>query len=399
METKVKAPSKLLEACQTLSDYQFDMLTAAIKLKRFDLAEAITDATDVIIDINSEHTPLVSAIEARNISLVRKLLTKKKLDVNAHGRSERPPILEAVDKPELMALLLERPDINLRVTDSYGNTALIRAVVKNNLETVKFLIGHGGFDVNTVNHDASLFLSPEGLINLVSIGSGGTKLYTIFGHTLDKDIFLESGLTALQTAIVAGYEEIALYLLDNSCCKVNQPYPGGVPMLFVAIVNKLEAVVEKLVGRLPISDINRLYPTLDNRASLTALHVAFRANAFEIFKKLLSSPMINVNAGTVAHNEYFVENTIIGEVYGSYRNCRGKVDYKYLELLMKRPDLNLDIIPFSPIDTRSIPSIIIDDYKIMGDYAPYALLCQYHRQDVPDDHKVDEEDFCADAFC
>ncbi len=362
----------LLNACRTLNGFNFDILTAAIKMKNFTLAEKIIDSADISIDMNADFTPLVSAIECNAVSLVKKMLAKPNTDVNACGLSELPPLLAAVEYPEIVELLLARKDLYVRCKDGGCNTALILAVRAKAFATVKLLVKHGGIDINTVSKDASCFLIPKCKEYLTGVPAEGVCLYgaqTMFGHRFSWNDYAKCGLTALQTAVVLGYEDIALYLINEAGARTDIPLPGDIPLFFEAIRQKEEAVAAVLLQKLPFKLLNTAIPDPEcPKHKITALHVAFRARAINIFRMLLLLP-IDVNRGEFSEvRGDVVHDTILGEVFYVHRH-KEKV-WDYLEALFARPDADVHICTESPIDNRTVFQIMTDEKSELLELLP-----------------------------
>ncbi|MCM1324813.1 MAG: ankyrin repeat domain-containing protein [Acetobacter sp.] len=362
---------ELIRLCDGLHGFNFDVLTAAIKMKNLALAEKIIDVAEIYIDVNADYTPLVSAIEAEDITLIKQLLTKAEIDVNACGLSEVPPLICAVKSPEIVKLLLDRRELNVRRKDSKGNTALIAAVRENAYETVKLLVENKKQPLNTLNKDASCFLTPESRLNLANpygdTATAGTDrtfgVQPLYGRRLARGDYKKAGLTALQTAVALGNSEIALYLIKTSGVHIDIPLPGGYPLLFLAIANKMDTVVDALLERLSPEELNEVYPDpLYSDRDVTALHVAFRARDLATFRKLLKLPL-EVNNGVTPDAELEPEarftKSILGEVFNVHR-CQENV-YDFLAALMERPDIDANICANFPYDDRTIRQIIEEE--------------------------------------
>lgn len=332
----------LLRLCDGLHGYDFDVLTAAIKIGNFSLAEKIVDVAEIYIDPAADFTPLVSAIERGNVDLALKLIDKKELDINACGQLEVPPLLAAVKYPVIIKALLARKDINVRRKDRKSNTALHKAVLENALETVKLLVQFDGFKVDAVNKDASCFLNKNSLDDLAA-NQGTTLLWPLFGRCISKGDYEKAGLSALQMAVALKHSDIAIYLINEAKANAEALLPNGVPLLFLAIVNSLTDVVETLLQHLSAEKLNVFYYDSGRlKKATSALQLAFRMRKKEIFYMLLKSPIdINLCIPSEDGNTDVVFGLIIGEVFNAYkqRSCSAE----YVTALLSRQNLNLDI--------------------------------------------------------
>ncbi len=374
---KGKKDEELLRLCDELHGYDFDVLTAAIKTGNDALVEKIIDAANVYINQEADFTPLVSAIERGKVNWAAKLIEKPSLDVNACGKMEVPPLSAAVKYPEIVKMLLARKDISLRRKDKKGNTALHNAVRENSFETVQMLVEYGCNIVNAVNKDASCFLTEESQKNLASpFGDTPTApkdrtfgYQPLFGRRIAKGLFDKAGLTALQIAVALGHSDIAVYLINEANACIDTPLPGGVPLLFSAISQKMTAVVEAILRRLPFEELDTAFPDPKNQSQkITALHVAFRARALDIFRLLLKYPT-DVNYGQCSETrDDVMKGTILGEVFYCHRHYENVFDY--MEALLKRSDLNVYICTDSPIDSRTVFQIMSEEKSEFLDYRP-----------------------------
>lgn len=365
----------LLRLCNGLHGFDFDVLTAAIKLRNFSLAEKIIDVAEIYIDPTADFTPLVSAIESGNGDLVQKLMRKKEIDINSYGLMEVPPLFSAVKSPEIIGWLLKRSDFNVRRKDRKDNTVLHKAVQECAFDSVRLLVEYGGVKIDAVNKDASCFLTEESRKNLntpygdtPTAGTDRTFGYQpLLGRRIPVGDYSKTGLTALQTAVALGYSDIALYLINEAGARVDIPLPGDIPLLFLAIHQKMEDVVRAILQRLSLKQLNAVVPDPNHqKLQVTALHIAFRARALNIFKMLLEYP-IDVNYGQHSEiREDVVKGAILGEVFYVYR--RSKDVWDYMEALLKRQDLNVHICTSSPFDNRTVFQIMADEKAELLDY-------------------------------
>lgn len=364
----------LRKSFNAINGFNFDILTAAIKMKNFSLAEKIVEAADIYIDMEADFTPLVSAIECNAVSLVEKLLTKSGLDINAHGVLELSPLLTAVKYPKIVELLLARKDTYARLKDAKGNTALILAIQKKAFETVKLLVKHGGVNVNAISKDAADFLTYHSRKQLTKhcVIAASNGVQTLLGHRICLNDYPLCGLTALQTAVALGYEEIALLLIDEANAKVDIPLPGNVPLLFLVIQQKQEKLAERLFQKYSFKVLNTAIPAPENpKHKITVLHMAFRMRSLNIFKMLLKMP-IDVNRGNYSDEyNYIATDTVLGEIFHVHRHEENV--YDYLAALLKRMDLNIHLCTEAPADNRTVFQIMTDEEPELLDCCPECI--------------------------
>jgi ankyrin repeat protein len=105
------------------------------------------------IDVNSPdkdgYGPLFAAIEKDNIEIFNKLIDSQKIDINKSFETFTPlMIIATLNKVAIVKLLLARSDIDVNAKTNDGITALIAAVKNNNDDIVKLLLTRSDIDVN-----------------------------------------------------------------------------------------------------------------------------------------------------------------------------------------------------------------------------------------------------------
>ncbi|MCE3238619.1 MAG: asb2a [Gammaproteobacteria bacterium] len=132
------------------------------------------------IPAGQRYSPLILAIEQRNISMVKRLLEDPLIDVNDKNNIYfQPPIIKALNTEvtEIINALLNDSRFNINWVDEFGdnNTLLHHAVLRNNLELTLTLIKKG----------------------------------------IKIDLVNQKGLTPLALAVQKGHREIALALAQQ----------------------------------------------------------------------------------------------------------------------------------------------------------------------------------------
>ncbi|OHS98365.1 hypothetical protein TRFO_08960 [Tritrichomonas foetus] len=108
---------------------------------------------DVNIKNGSNQTPLLIAASNGNVNAFKLLLKQPTIDVNAKGgKDQTPPLLEAVKYVEMLREILKCPEIEINAKDIIQETALHKAALFNNIDSMKILLENPDVDVNC--HDA-----------------------------------------------------------------------------------------------------------------------------------------------------------------------------------------------------------------------------------------------------
>ena len=124
----------------------------------------------------------------------------------------------------------EKIDVNQRLDNQYGYDSILDlAIIKDNFETVKYLVEEVRADVTLVQT-----LSGNSPLHLAASYS-----LIIFQYLLEKteiDLFLKnkSNKTAIEVAVESAKEEILEYLFSNHLVDINQRYENENTLLMVA---------------------------------------------------------------------------------------------------------------------------------------------------------------------
>lgn len=103
---------------------------------------------DVTVCDNMGRNALIHALQNsddRNVKVITQLLLDHGTDVTARGEKGKTPLILAVERKnvDLVQMLLERKDIDINDTDREGNTALLFAVQLKLKEIAQLLCKHG----------------------------------------------------------------------------------------------------------------------------------------------------------------------------------------------------------------------------------------------------------------
>jgi ankyrin repeat protein len=200
-------------------------------------------------------------------------------------------LLDAIynDNFNLFKLLINKVDIN--ATYNNGNTALIIAVDKNNLQIVQLLIAKGA-DINIKNNNGYTAL-------IFAVGKNNLQIVQLLiAHGADVNIKNNNGYTALIFAIAKNNLLIATLLLENGA-NINIQNTKGATILINAIINKHLEILTFLIQK--GADIN-----IKDIQGNTALIIAIITQNLEI-AKLLIEHGANINIiNNDGLNAYFI---------------------------------------------------------------------------------------------
>lgn len=193
---------------------------------------------------NQEGCPALVWAAQNGQAAVVKLLIEAKAEVNAtfdksiYG-DRMTALMAAGDDAEITKVLLDSgADVHLK--DDKGKTALIWAVIKNNLEVIKLLIaGHADVDA-TDKYGESTFL--------IAAFKGNVEILK-FLSTAGADIHLKNsrGETALIQATDRGNIEAVKHLIEAGL-DINAKNKDGESALFLAANNNYPAILELLIN-------------------------------------------------------------------------------------------------------------------------------------------------------
>ena len=266
------------------------------------------------VTVKSKKSPLMMAIENKNLSVV-KLLLKKGVDVNL-GDEENIPLVFATKNNdfELVKLLLEHEANEKYVPhDNKEKIPLIIAIKNNNYEIVKILLEYGAIEkfLNDKCHTSSLVLAikidnPK-IVELLllyganadskSVFKNGEKLtlliYTIkcnspnhlavIKHLLefkaDANAQIDNNKTALHQAVLYNSESVLEILVENGA-NINAKDSNGKTPIYLAIESQKPNFLLQLVKL--GADLN--YQDNQNK---TPLHICVDKGYIDLAKILL----------------------------------------------------------------------------------------------------------------
>lgn len=366
---------KLPQANVNATSFRFahgSLLSFIITKNRCDIVDIMLNHEQLNINQECSYMPLATAVEMGNKEIVQKLLQRCDVDVNAYGWRQEPPVVTAIKYPEILKILLDKCEVNLKETNSKGNTALIEAVSANMYESVDLLLKNKNININSSTQDFSGLIKPHIRMNSIQM----CRVFFKVGPYASIGDCANASITALHIAIAKGYEDIALRLLKFKRVKCSLKMPNGTTLLQWAIYNGMYKVVEKLIKRpdVSVNEIPDTYP-------MSPLMICARNGNIEIFKLLLAHEDVDVNAENV------FGNTVLAEVYKDLHIYGSERLYNYLELLLEKPELDLYVQscfidgPDAKKKKISVINAVVDN-ALLGETSVLKLFNKYRPDDV-----------------
>lgn len=169
----------------------------------FYFTNSFTCFTDFTDENKNERVSIFTAIEQGDGETVLELIketyldekTKKRkflLDINKKNKNQEAPLYYACfyKKPEIVEILLRRPDIDVNTTDEYGFTPLHIACQKKSFKIVKTLVNHKNIKLNMLTnkketplHIACESIDPEIAQELLKTNKVDIYLKDIYDRT------------------------------------------------------------------------------------------------------------------------------------------------------------------------------------------------------------------------
>ena len=194
------------------------------------------------IDHIGKTTALIMATKKEHIQIVD-LLLERGADVNAYDANQVTPLMVACSygRKEIVTKLLERGARLDIQTKTAGQTALMKAVMKNFKDIVKVLLDYGAQDsVQAIGHKTALIeASASGYQSVVSLL---LEYSPLLNH---QDIH---GMTALMWAAQFGHTKIVNLLLEKNAL-VNLKGNNGNTALGLASFNGHENIMANLLAK------------------------------------------------------------------------------------------------------------------------------------------------------
>ncbi len=198
-------------------------------------------------------------------------------------------------------------NLNLNITDAYGNTALHLAAMNNNLELAKLLLKHG-VKINGLNqfgnsplHVASMYghdeiisaihQANENSIHQLTMNDESALCLAVLHHNLETVKLLVSygsnvneiginGIPLIYTALYHHSFEISDYLLSDPRINVHFQLENGNTLLHLAVLVNAQEMIQPLLSK-------QVDLSVQNRDGKTPLHIAVALGYLNIVKQLL----------------------------------------------------------------------------------------------------------------
>jgi ankyrin repeat protein len=222
-----------------------------------------------------QSTPLIFACHRGRTPIVRQLLARDDVDINACGNSFNgaTPLIVACRKGhvEIINLLLAKDGIDINLLGTQGMTALIAAAQKGLVEVVESMLARDDLNPNIVDDFG------RGAFECAACQGHADVMKLLLNHPRIVDLNLDKALN-----VGARFPDVVKLLLDQEDIDVNfQAKSGPTALSWAAYYNSVESA--KLL--LERGDINVNIP--DNRGS-TALHQACYQQSLGVVDLLLA---------------------------------------------------------------------------------------------------------------
>lgn len=292
-EDKVAAAIQAMWFLKSEADGDWDVRNGANALHMcawFGLTHAMTDLIDQGMDINScdpKHalTPLMYACRRGKVAVVSLLLERSARVDNINNRGSSA-LFEAVlaGHSEVVRLLMTRPkvDVNAKHRMQSNQTVLMIAAREGRLGVVRYLLTHSA--INIYQQDAN---GNTALLHAIDSRQGAAAM-EILDHTKnpsDLDFTNWKGGSALILAASSGQNEIVERLLDKGANPSVQDKQGGGTALLRAVDGEHLETVQAMLRR-PNVNIH----CLDDEGR-GLLHGAAVGGQVEILQHLLKSEL------------------------------------------------------------------------------------------------------------
>ena len=210
----------------------------------FGLAENMAKFSEVYPKDELGRTPLSWAAGGGHEAVVRLLVERDGVDINAEDNEGRTPLIWAAYRGHeaVVRLLIEKDDVDIDAKDNDGMTLLICAAWGGHEGVVRLLIENGGIDINDKDQEGKTPLMwaawgrHESVVRLL-IESDGVDIN-------DKD---KEGNTPLIWAVWGGHEGVVRLLIESGGADINHKGQKGKTPLMQAAWRGDEGVVRLLI--------------------------------------------------------------------------------------------------------------------------------------------------------
>ena len=287
----------------------------------FGLSENIASFSNVELEDDDGRTPLSWAAEYGQEAVVRLLIERDGVEINAKDSEGKTALIWATQKgyEAIVGLLVERDGVEINAKDRFGKTALLWAAYYGHEAVVRLLIERDGVEINAKDEDENTPLiwaaynGYEAVVGLLierdSIeinakdNTGGTALICVArkGNEAVVRLLVERdgveinakdrfGKTALICAAEKGHEVVVGLLIERDGVEINAKDNMGKTALIWAAERGHEAVVQLLIERGDV-DIN----TKDKGENTPLIWAAFKGHE-AVVRLLIERDGVKINA-------------------------------------------------------------------------------------------------------
>ncbi|XP_071086410.1 putative ankyrin repeat protein RF_0381 [Haliotis cracherodii] len=247
----------------------------------FDLL--VVKGADLTILGDDDNSVLHAASRGGNIEIVRNVLTRNIVNINARGIDEMTPVLEAAlnGHDEVFDLLVEK-EADLLIVAHYGDTILHEACRGGNVQIVKYVLNQNIVDVNSKGYN--------GLTPAMKAAVGGHKavFYLLLEKRPDLSPTDDDGNNLLHMACEGGNVELVKYVLALNSVDINSRTEDGRTPAMVAASKGHKDMLKLLVNE--GADLS-----LVNNDGEDALHISLLCENMEMVKYILTQDVVNIN--------------------------------------------------------------------------------------------------------
>ncbi len=252
------------------NDDGYSAVTFALMDQRFGIADILLEKAKDVNAKDLEYTTIIDAAGSDYKNIVKRFLDNK-FDINERGINGETAVMRSVAKNRLkMTQFLINNGADIRLTDSYGTTALMIASREGYYDIANLLIQY----------------SNSRILRLISLGQRGYQLndrdlkYWLDCANINaRDVYEKS--SALMNALEYHHFDIVNLLLDQQIIiDVNLANVYGNTPLILAVRDNNMEIIEKLIEKGAKVDQK-------NRNEVTALMVAVNNNYTDKAKFLL----------------------------------------------------------------------------------------------------------------
>ena len=256
-------------------------------LAYFGLGEFMINFSEIDLEDESGRTPLSWAAEYGHEAVVRLLMKRDDVDMNAPDDYRKTPLLMAAEKGHeaIVQLLIESGDVDINAPDNDRMTPFLMAAEKGQEAVVLLLIQRGDVDINAEDRRGFTALSVA-----AANGHEGIVRLLIERDGVEINAKSRSGNTPLLIAAKNGHEAVVRLLIQRDDVDINNYNSWGNTPLLMAAESGHEALVRLLVERDDI-DMNA-----NNRFGETPFSMAAMKGHEAVVRLLIKRDGVDINA-------------------------------------------------------------------------------------------------------